>query len=169
MNRVYLQATRVIVWLGPESIDSTYGLETLVRIGREFEVVHNATLKSPECKHPEWQNVLSFVDWPTSSAMRSILQREWFQRLWIWQECLLANNDLQVQCGNTLVSWYHVRRGLVLLREAYLPDIRMAEGMLSHPLRYLPYYTRQTMCTKYGTCRLLAATARSGCSNDRDR
>lgn len=45
----------------------------------------------------------------------------------------------------------------------------MREGLLAYPLLFLPYYTRKTGSTSHGICSLLQATARSGCSDPRDR
>ncbi|KAI9687976.1 MAG: hypothetical protein M1820_010374 [Bogoriella megaspora] len=168
MDTVYKHASRVIVWLGQGNDNSALALDTLDEIGLQIEVGHGFTEPSPVCTHPEWTDMLP-CDARILCAWQDLLGRGWFQRLWIWQEIILANTGALVQCGSKTVSWYNLRRGLVLLRESNLPNVNMREGLLRHLLLYLLYYTPKTGSTKLGICSLLQATAQSVCGDSRDR
>jgi len=96
MGNIYSNASNVVVWLGPSSHDSSLAVETLKSIGRDVEWVdenlelrvkaatriaqiHNDNLALREMEQ-------SWV------AIRELITREWFTRLWIFQEIGLAKN-----------------------------------------------------------------------------
>jgi len=171
MGGVYSAAARVVVWLGEATADSGRALDTLELIGRQTEVLDSQYVPSPDAEHPGWVTNCD-VDAAALGPVRALLARPWFSRLWIWQEIVLGHKDARVQCGDKTVSWYHLRRGLVILRESHLPDARLRDGLLSNPLLFLPYVTiASTRATKIreGIAALIHGTARAGCTDHRDR
>jgi hypothetical protein len=88
MGQVYSKAKAVIIWLGPQSEDSDLAMEFIPRLlGALFTPVNqllrteNRDLIFPSTRRadvPEWQ------------AFETLLNRPWFERLWVIQELLLA-------------------------------------------------------------------------------
>lgn len=169
MGSIYELASRVVAWLGPETDSSSLALNTLETLGMQLEMLADINLPSPTATHPEW-----LINYPcddrTLRALRSLLNdAAWFQRLWIWQEIVLANATAVMQCGAKVADWYNVRRGLVVLRETTLPDAWMRKGLMPNPLLYLPYIFGRTMKRWDSISKLLLATSHSGCTDPRDR
>jgi Heterokaryon incompatibility protein (HET) len=75
MHRIFSRASKVLIWLGPAYDDSELAVETLRQTGK-IEI-----------------NLRSF------NAVQSLLNREYWWRLWIVQEFLLANRRLFL-CGD---------------------------------------------------------------------
>lgn len=98
MTDIYRNATRVIIFLGPEGNDSTLAMETFSHIGSKVNVDwdHNACgTSSPNVDRP---SLLSY-DEMTKKALCHFLERPWFHRLWIWQEARLAQ-EFDICCGS---------------------------------------------------------------------
>jgi hypothetical protein len=83
MTQIYSKAQTVEIWLGPSLGDGELAL-TAVSSGRIGDIATTEIIR----------------------ALISLLQRQWFQRLWIIQELVLAApRAAYVNCGGTRVSW----------------------------------------------------------------
>lgn len=91
MGDIYRQAEKVIVWLGMPTPASELGMQTLTFVAGNEDL----TKGSPwEANCPE-----SIV-----AAVNDILERPYFERIWVVQEGALARKtDLRV--GQLIVSW----------------------------------------------------------------
>lgn len=115
MGRIYKQACRVVVWLGCKNHNSSQALKALELMGQQIELVHEgATVPAPSSIHPKWRTYYP-CDMASLEAIRAILTRPWFTRVWIWQEIVLGSANSEVYCGYTSVSWHNLRRGIILL------------------------------------------------------
>jgi hypothetical protein len=169
MGSVYQLATRVIAWLGPESEDSSLALETLEHLGRQIEMTPTkGQLPSPICDHPEWRYKYP-CDHTTIKAVRSLLNRRWCHRLWVWQEVVLANDGAVMQCGLKTIPWYYMRRGIVLLRETDLPQVEMRNGLIPTTMTWLPYVFEDVWRGLASMTKLVHATSQACCTDPRDR
>lgn len=120
MDKIYTLASRVVVWLGMPAPDDPHehGLEILQYLGDEIEFGKDGTiLPSPTaCEdfwfHPRIELPYSDDDY---AAIINLLQRSWFDRLWIWQEIQLGTHKTTMLLGNTTAEWYAVRRALLCL------------------------------------------------------
>ncbi len=168
MGSVYALATRVVAWIGLESEDSPLALDTLEHLGKQIEMKRTGSIRSPICDRPEWIHDFPCDD-AMLSALRDLLNRRWFQRLWIWQEIVLANGDAQIQCGLKTVPWYYFRRGLVVLRETHLPHAWMRKGLVPSPMLCLPYIFEAEYRVWNGISGLLHSASQAGCVDPRDR
>ncbi|KFY19113.1 hypothetical protein V493_08137 [Pseudogymnoascus sp. VKM F-4281 (FW-2241)] len=169
MGSIYQLASRVVAFLGPESDDSSTALNALEMLGKQLEMLPDLTLPSPTAIYPKWITNYPCDD-RTLRALKSLLNNAaWFQRLWIWQEIVLANANAIVQCGAKVADWYNVRRGLVILRETTLPDARMRKSLMSNSISSLPYTSISTIKRYDNVCGLLRSTSDSSCEDPRDR
>jgi hypothetical protein len=109
MGLIYCQAARTIIWLGPASVNSTLAIETLHSLGsgvtydpinHSSTVVTGSTINKLEMnpdaiatKELEWE------------AIQGLLYREWFTRLWIYQEIRLSREHAIVVVGFSELPW----------------------------------------------------------------
>ena len=156
MADVYSLASRVVVWLGPETRDSALAIGTIDEVGSQSEV--------------DWKSggIISDLngesDWADSvwNATTNLLNRSWFERLWVFQEVRLANT-VDVLCGEQLVSWGTFRRAIRLIPS-------MTQSLVSVEIIHRAY----SLCNYVEKSRLslanaLHATRYCVCSDQRDK
>ena len=113
MRRIYRQAELVVVDLGDaaegaELIPSL--LSKIVKLRNHYgedQIVPHLLFEEfglPSAKAPDW------------NALALLLCRPWFRRVWIIQECALAQ-DLSMMYGNTVLSWSDLYWALSWLNE----------------------------------------------------
>ncbi|CAG8983142.1 hypothetical protein HYALB_00004585 [Hymenoscyphus albidus] len=95
VGSVYSMASRVVAWLGEEYEDSNLAFDAF------------GALPTTEAQHWDSEKNPSFDQCYLGSkyllAMRKVLRRPWWQRVWIIQESILASN-LLFTCGNRSIS-----------------------------------------------------------------
>jgi hypothetical protein len=114
MREIYKYADRVVVWLGISSEKSALALSTLEYLGKQVEVTRDhAILPSPDCTEPQLVNTVELpFDEGLWQAVLEILERPWFERVWVVQEIQLGSPTSMVQCGEYQISWYLIRRAI---------------------------------------------------------
>jgi Heterokaryon incompatibility protein (HET) len=133
MTSIYKFAYSVVVWLGPESPDSKLAFTTLREIAAQTLLTKNATrLVAPKATHRDW--LLSASTLPHGEdAWRAILglvNRSWFDRVWIVQEIQLANPTAVLRCGHESIRWGHFCRAVYcILRKHNPPDASLAQRL----------------------------------------
>ncbi|PVH81319.1 HET-domain-containing protein [Cadophora sp. DSE1049] len=170
MGSIYSNAWRVIVWLGSSSEDSALALQTLSNIQEDIDFVErdgnhtftaSGATRELERSPSAWRTkVLSWI------AIRNLLNRPWFGRLWIFQEIGNAANAVVV-VGKDAMPWE-------TLRVAVFWILHMTEGKAPLCDVFDAAYLRQIeplMKENRGRAleRLLDSTKKSLCSNPRDR
>jgi hypothetical protein len=128
MRDIFMLAKRTVVWLGESKEDSTLALQALEMIGRNLEfTICRRSLPVPDRVETNWWNMNERLplDPQAWEAIGQLMQRPYFERLWVVQEIELASERSQVQCGETEVLWYHVRRAFMRCHYemAALPDL----------------------------------------------
>ena len=119
ISLVYRWAKRVVVWLGPAADASHCALSTLTHIGNRLEISSdNRRYRSPQASEKDWFRSICTPDFPkpTWKAIEELLQREWWERLWVWQETQLANSRAIVLCGLDQMEWQCLRKAIICLR-----------------------------------------------------
>jgi len=104
MGRIYKLAERVIVWLGPAAHMSDLimdAMECLQRMSRGY-ACHNWNARDPRWQDM-WREVRPLDRSAENLAVTSLLDRDWFKRVWIIQEVAHARSVLIV-CGTRSVS-----------------------------------------------------------------
>jgi hypothetical protein len=117
MANIYSMAKRVVVWLGEEGENSTIALQTLERLSTKVEVSYNhRTMKpaSTQASESHWADRGVRLPFPELewSAVCDLLGRPWFERLWVWQEIRLANQDAILTCGYDSIEWKTFRNAV---------------------------------------------------------
>jgi tetratricopeptide (TPR) repeat protein len=131
MRRVYLQAERVLVWLGPSTDDSNKAIDTLVAQRRYSERTaaygDSSTLRADmryvpvSEQHPERdlqdeliqgsfgimlgydvQSYMPIEPYPID-AVASLFKRKWWGRIWVLQELALASR-VTIFCGSKRID-----------------------------------------------------------------
>ncbi len=131
MQQIYKNATNVLIWLGDKADDSNMALDLIPRL--------SGTL-GPELKS---RSIKDF------QAVKALLSRPWFGRMWILQE-LGAASSATMMCGKKSIPWQdvsnlidHIRGNLTLrilvfgTSESSLLACRRLENLKSFRERFL--------------------------------
>jgi hypothetical protein len=115
MRQIYQLASRVVAWIGPEKDDSSVAMSALEYLGKQLELTTDGyILPSPDAERKTWY--MKDVNPPYSqdvwNALEFLCQREWFKRLWVAQEIILANRLAILQCGQQNILWALFRRAV---------------------------------------------------------
>ena len=159
MSQIYPLSQNVLIWLGFESEDSKHALETLEYFSKQVEyVISHEWGDAPNAQeHDWWRDGFALpYDEKTWKSILSLLHRPWFERVWVLQEALSCDRVV-LQCGRDTISWVHVRKALLVLRQksSILPlGIRdrlftYARGLMAPPLascEHLFLWTRNQQC-----------------------
>jgi hypothetical protein len=105
MGTIYANASAVIVWLGPAANGSDRALAAMQQLGSQYEADWVDFTLTPRDTHQsgtenEHHRIYlddMFFDLP---SVHHLFCRDWFDRLWIRQEVLLAAQDYAIiNCG----------------------------------------------------------------------
>jgi hypothetical protein len=170
MADLYTLSKRVVVWLGPEGHDSSLALSLLESLATKIKVDWaSETMKaiSEDQSEQHWVDKGKLLPYNEReiAAVYAILERPWFERLWIWQEIWLAGPTAILVCGGNTILW-------ATFRNAYF----CVHSKRWRPLRRRNLPARQS--SVYRLCRasnyrylphLLSETQYSKCTDPRDR
>jgi hypothetical protein len=128
MHDIFKFANRTVVWLGQAFDDSATALQALEHMGKQLEYTSDDYfVPAPDASEKSWWDPKQLIslDPATWEAIAELMQRPYFERLWVVQEIQMAGPHSIVQCGETEVSWYHVRRAFIRCRleMAALPQL----------------------------------------------
>lgn len=93
MNRVYSTAKQVLVWLGEARGESDFTMKRLKELGEGQDVDAN-----------ERSRLRGLIN-------EYLMDRDWWGRLWIVQEVVLAQSDPIIMCGANCLSWHVFMKG----------------------------------------------------------
>ncbi|ROW11972.1 hypothetical protein VPNG_05186 [Cytospora leucostoma] len=174
MSHIYWTAPRVVVWLGPSADDSDLALETLQDIGSRIRVdwlmerITGVTELDDERFGGDDSAHLPLSE-RQYRAVFALMQRSWFERIWIRQEVFKADEDESLAvCGSKAVSWGEFRRGLYCCVVNNAP--RMFEGWMRQTW-YARVYLIQPVIRQepYDLASLRHSTVGALCTDPRDR
>ncbi|GAB7335465.1 hypothetical protein MBLNU13_g07826t2 [Cladosporium sp. NU13] len=110
MGQIYRLAQRVIAWIGPGYENSKLAMLKLAYLGRQVELTSKGSwrVNAPKCLEPTWSrtSVALPYDDEVWEAIRCLVMRPWFRRLWVWQEAKVANDYSVIQCGHKKMELY---------------------------------------------------------------
>lgn len=115
MAETFRLASRVVVWLGPESSDSNVAVDCVLEISSKVRVTGFAEMEATTSDR-SWEDLETKLpfDLRSISALYDFLSRPWFERLWIWQEVHAASSIVAV-CGPRLIPWNELRAAIVCI------------------------------------------------------
>ncbi|KLU88857.1 hypothetical protein, variant [Magnaporthiopsis poae ATCC 64411] len=112
MAKIYAKASRVIVWLGDAADNGDQALEAIRKAAQEehtgsaiYESNHQTTLALSH------QDLTDPSSSEANQAIQRLLQRPWFQRIWVLQEVAAARHVL-VKCGSMEIEGYAFCSGI---------------------------------------------------------
>ena len=170
MGDIFQKAKRVIVWLGPEQDWSTLALNQMdllaskIKVDWQYQTMQPASTEHLEAHWADLSVALPY-DWKTWDAIYHLLNRSWFERLWIWQEIRLQTREAEVLCGIHNINWQHFRKAIFCLNiKTEVPNIK---GILPSRIQHIDklcdtnnFAGLETLITQTRYCR---------CSDPRDR
>ncbi|KAH7392149.1 heterokaryon incompatibility protein-domain-containing protein [Phaeosphaeria sp. MPI-PUGE-AT-0046c] len=170
MGNIYKYASRVIVWLGLASPGSSTAMGLLRYLGDH--IVYTKTgrvLAAPLCDNPDLWTSRDAQDIESNPAIwhtvYRLLQRPWFDRLWILQEIQLANTSALIQCGNDTISWVRLRSAIRTCAHMRYPEgVHISLHKLAFKRAKLTYDA-----TELGPLGLLGVALSAGCEDMRDK
>ncbi|PVH79302.1 HET-domain-containing protein [Cadophora sp. DSE1049] len=169
MADIYTKAARVVVWLGPESKDSSMAIDLFNTICSNVTVDWQTSSFHPTSANTRWADVNNPVplDQDQSNSISSLLSRPWFDRLWIWQEVRLPSGDTIVKCGHQTILWSSMCQAIYWLFRANFTHA-------NYDLLKKRVYSVFNLCDResYGynpLTTLLDNTKHCECSDPRDR
>lgn len=179
MGYIYGQASRVVMWLGTESHDTSLAISTLESIGRGVEITRINSVGFKTNTRPG-----SFADYLQGNeqavrakvndwiAIRKLFRAPWFARLWTFQEIAQAKDTAFVVGGQT-IGLGIFRAALGWLRTRFeAPGAPSAIGSIID-LNLFRIVTRPvlegTMVEKGSMLRLCNMTNQLHCEDPRDR
>jgi hypothetical protein len=124
MSSIYSQAERVVIWLGEEENDSSLAIAFINRWLDAFAAA--VTDKRLELETRPLKTILSLVedpfDKPSVLAVKCLFERDYWSRVWIIQEIVLAKDRL-ILCGRD--SMHASKMSLVCYIWSNLPTIEL--------------------------------------------
>ncbi|KAG8166194.1 hypothetical protein KVR01_004746 [Diaporthe batatas] len=163
MGQIYSSATRVLVWLGPASLDSDLAMGLVDHLGKvlRFDPLSGTFMStSVGATEPHWAHITEPLPYelPQLCALESLFARPWFERLWVVQE-VLTSTEAIVICGRQQTSWQSiivtvcclVRKDSKMRREGRTSRLVQIDTVfdtsLDHRLLHLVDRTRTLQCT----------------------
>jgi hypothetical protein len=121
MADIYRLAHCVVVWLGPESEKdrSSEALSTLHGIGSQVEVDWTKIeMRATNQRDSSWadKSIPLTLDQNMLSSLLMVINRPWFERLWVQQEIALANENAVLICGHDSIVRRHFMNALYCIR-----------------------------------------------------
>jgi len=117
MGTIYKKASLVVIWLGPEADNSSLGIETLRSLGQDVKYDPRSRVLEPKFLFK--YNPIFIV--PDVDRLRSkeilwlailgLVRRDWFTRLWVYQEVQLSRNATVV-VGHSEIPLFDFALGL---------------------------------------------------------
>ncbi|KAI4183083.1 MAG: hypothetical protein L6R41_005596 [Letrouitia leprolyta] len=168
MPDIYSLAGGVIAWLGPEYENSTTAMRVLDHIGSKFAVDRSTnrfvtiSVGDDDVTPDETENTIH-QQMEILLAIKNLLSRPYFKRLWVVQEVALGKETLQVTCGFASSSYRRFFNAISYLKSSAESSVWV--GVLDgraglHDIRRSEF---ATMATR------LYLGSQYQCSDERDR
>lgn len=154
MRDIYALAAQTVIWMGEEADESTAALDTLVYLGNQVEHYGEVYFgDAPHATEPDWwlPTVPLPYDDDTWVALRALVHRPWFGRVWVLQEVLLSGGRAMVQCGRHCVPWMPIRKAFLTLKLKQIPHDMLTWVMLYG--RALHSHNARSLCRLLGWAR----------------
>ncbi|KAH6975183.1 heterokaryon incompatibility protein-domain-containing protein [Ilyonectria sp. MPI-CAGE-AT-0026] len=138
MAKIYAKASRVLVWLGETADNSNQALEA-IRVAAEKQYKNSVlypTNQQANLALSDQQAGNSSSDETNQDAILTLLDRQWFQRIWVVQEVAAAQHIL-IKCGSAEIDGSAFCSGLSVLKpfDGTRPDLQTLIPPIAHLMR----------------------------------
>ncbi|KAI9881133.1 MAG: hypothetical protein M1830_008291 [Pleopsidium flavum] len=99
MQKIYKQAHDVVIWLGDEEDDSNKAMDLIRTLSSFFRAGQASVLGTALRQQPD---LLGRGSW---RALSVLLDRPYWDRLWVLQEIALGGYQSPILCGHQAVRW----------------------------------------------------------------
>lgn len=131
MGIIYSTALFVLAWLGPTADESDLALKTMAHIGQVcVKMPDHLTVKR---RYEFFSKAISSVEgksgtvFPTA-AIVALLNRAWWNRIWIVQEAVLASK-VHILCGKSSTDFFAIGLAFTALSELPLISAQYGNGL----------------------------------------
>ncbi|KAH8816561.1 heterokaryon incompatibility protein-domain-containing protein [Xylogone sp. PMI_703] len=172
MGNIFRNAVRVIVWLGAEGDLGSLAVKTFVDIGQDVDLPEDKFVMTVRPGSPTDQleknpkslreKVLNWI------AIRSILQRTWFTRLWVVQEIGLAEKAV-IKVGHHELQWRTFKAGFFWVWKQVTQFTHVSDLIDGKDMKRIALVTGDMRDMTIDLLTLLDATKYSHCLDPRDR
>ncbi|KAF1929968.1 uncharacterized protein M421DRAFT_59119, partial [Didymella exigua CBS 183.55] len=140
MGDIYRCAQNVVAFLGPTMSDSTIAMGLISKISRVVKVDFGSGLVEPSTEgeaEPGWVDMHTLLDIEHEHllALFHLLNREWFERLWIRQEIGLGGDWVSLLCGHDSIEWSSFCRAIFVLHRRTIESLGILDGIEQDSLR----------------------------------
>jgi hypothetical protein len=168
MADIFTKASRVVVWLGPESSDSSVAMDCFHTICENVEVNQATQVIRSLSNKTHWEEARFRLPFSAAQyrSLYRLLQRSWFERLWIWQDVRLGSRNTIVKCGAKEILWRSMCTAVFCLYTKGKPPELLGSELLSLEARV------NELCNgdrRGHFVHLIEQTQRSLCSDPRDK
>lgn len=135
MGDIYACAENVVNWLGLSTPNTALGLKTLAFLFGDKDISHGKT---------PWENHKPSV---LRASLQDILQRDYFERIWVVQENALASR-ITLQLGSETLTWNsgaETHRAICRIKFAVISPSWEAAGLRDIDVRPLLEILEQNM------------------------
>ena len=127
MADIFRSAAKVIIWLGPESEQSALALHEIDELASKIHVdweFYSIQPSSKDTTDGQWADLGkdAIFDDLTYASIARLLNRPWFERLWVWQEVFLAEDRADLVCGRESIKWTSFRKAILFLYRRRKPN-----------------------------------------------
>ncbi|KAI0419783.1 heterokaryon incompatibility protein-domain-containing protein [Xylaria grammica] len=128
MDLIYSNSQRVIVWLGPESEDSSLAMDVCKRLVPEYPLNKSEFLQWTKVAIEEQRQLgvpmakRERYAIPRIAANNHLIRRTWFTRIWCVQEFILGQRVV-FQCGQKTLASEHLEQYITRMSIAFTESI----------------------------------------------
>jgi hypothetical protein len=172
MSAIFSRASQVVAWLGPESDDSTLALETLKAIGDDVgynEAKRDLSIVPGSATHLLGNDRGAWMARETSwIAIKNLLEREWFKRLWIVQEIKFATQAVII-VGTYSLPWNTFKSAFHWIWAEMPTSLRIFDEVDFRRINFIIESFDSTSVSGVPVLHVLQNIKNSSCSDPRDR
>lgn len=176
LRNIFQHAEKVFAWIGDEKDNSNRAIEALVQI-RTLAVSPDVWPKELPPVSSTWSGSTPSPNEPIWRDIDKIFQRDWFHRVWVVQEFVLAS-QVRIVCGVWDVNWDDIFAALEIclanIHSLQPTDLRLKQiAAHAKPARALGLVRRlfkdPRLCRKFSLLSLFDKFSHTEATKERDK